>query len=561
MTSECYRSALAKVVADVALPSRYLDIRLVGHGATSVVLRAHDSFLAKDVAIKYLKCELSDRTSIRRFQQEAKMLSAFHLMHLPVVLDFGLSTCGRPFMVMELVEGVSLKQTIRERGALPVELSIEITLQLLIALNHAHERGIVHRDLKSQNIMITWTGDGRPFVKLVDFGLAKSTIDSGFITDIGVAVGTPLYMSPEQACGKTTDERSDIYSLGCVFFEMLTGFTPFQRESITRTINAHISETAPKLHSLRNFHSPVISRLESIVERMLEKDPHDRYENAISVSTELEDLILLSRQSDTRQQYKIIELPQSFAATADVVSSRTQWFRRRPMALLILSLVTIILLSTTICSAFDACEPRTRCHLPMYQLEKYALKVRRHSDKFHIADKTAYALPTTTDRDLRLLNEFREIKHVSLVATNVTGGGLNEIEKLGIESLDLDTLTINQSGFDAIGQMQKLAALRLDYQPYLSGAKLAALKQCKRLSSLSISNTYLSRQAQVEISALQGLTELNLDGVAGMNDDTLRLFQGNLPKLRSLSLKQHGRFSDTAISQFRALRSDVLLRI
>ncbi|MBX9666627.1 MAG: serine/threonine protein kinase [Candidatus Obscuribacterales bacterium] len=408
MKAECGKSALAKTTEYVPLPFRYINVKLIGHGATSVVLRAHDSFLDKDVAIKYMKSELTDNASVRRFQQEAKMMSSFNIMHLPMVLDFGLTDCGRPFMVMELVEGKSLKEIIRDRGPLPVDLSIEIMLQLLTAITHAHERGIVHRDLKSQNVMITWTEDKQPLVKLVDFGLAKSTVDYGFITSIGVAVGTPLYMSPEQACGKTTDERSDIYSLGCVFFEMLTGFTPFQRETITRTINAHISEPAPKLRSLRSLSTPLYSELECIIKKMLEKNPSNRYKNAKSIAEELESLFPSCVESTDQctEQYTAVQPPTMVTSAAAEPKAPSP--KLRPLTILILSLVTIILLSTTICSALDACEPQSTNSVPTFHQDGYNLVPRSHRDKFHIANKTAYALPTANDKDLHFLNDFKK---------------------------------------------------------------------------------------------------------------------------------------------------------
>lgn len=290
---------------EVDLPSRYIDIDQIGQGANCVVVRARDKFLDRQVAIKILKSELTDFNSVRRFQQEAKMMSSFNLKNLPVVLDFGLSAAGRPFMVMELVEGLSLKQTIKELdNQLTVELALEITMQILSALQHAHERGIVHRDLKSQNVMISWTEDGKPLIKVVDFGLAGEINRPMMITECGAALGTPYYMSPEQAQGCSADARSDLYSLGCVMFEMLVGHTPFEKRSAAETLSAHIRETAPALRSsarLKNLNKHALNSLNRLVAKLLEKEPAKRHQCVSDVQDDLE-LVIEQLQTASAEQ-------------------------------------------------------------------------------------------------------------------------------------------------------------------------------------------------------------------------------------------------------------------
>jgi serine/threonine protein kinase len=290
MPLNCVGYSSPALSGEIKLPARYSDISYIGQGASCVVLKAHDSFLDRSVAIKFIKPELNDFTSVRRFQQEAKVMSAFRLNHLPVVLDFGLSPCGRPYMVMELVEGTALSDILAARGTLSVDLTIEITIQMLTALEHAHERGIIHRDLKSHNVMVSWTTEGKPLAKVVDFGLACGINRPGYITAVGAALGTPLYMSPEQAQGKHTDARTDIYSLGCVVFEMLTGATPFVGASMTETLDAHIRTIAPSLGSKAYIENDMLADLECIVAKCLEKDPEKRYRSAAELRSVLFEL-------------------------------------------------------------------------------------------------------------------------------------------------------------------------------------------------------------------------------------------------------------------------------
>lgn len=262
---------------DIMLPGRYENLRRIGSGATSIVYRAHDRFLDLPVAIKCLKSHHSDYHHVRRFQKEAKLMSSLTFVNLPRVFDFGLSHDGHPYMVMELVEGHSLRSIVARRGALNISMSLAIFLQICSALAYAHNHGIAHRDLKLGNIMVTWNTSGAPVVKLVDFGLASTLNQEP--DDLGVAVGTPLYMSPEQAMGRPTDARSDIYSFGCLMFETLTGQAPIKGDSAAETLAMHIGTRAPLLSNHLHLHSQSLQEMEVVIAVALEKEPADRYQS------------------------------------------------------------------------------------------------------------------------------------------------------------------------------------------------------------------------------------------------------------------------------------------
>lgn len=262
---------------DIVLPSRYENLRKVGSGATSIVYRAHDRFLDLPVAIKCLKSHHTDYHHVRRFQKEAKLMSSLSFANLPRVFDFGLSQDGHPYMVMELVVGHSLRSMLARRGAFSVSASLSIFLQICSALAYAHSHGITHRDLKAGNIMVTWNTKGEPVVKLVDFGLASTSNQEP--DESGVAVGTPLYMSPEQAMGRQTDARSDIYSFGCLMFETLTGHPPIKGDSAAETLAMHIGTRAPLLSKHLHMHSQSLQEMEIVIAVALEKEPADRYQS------------------------------------------------------------------------------------------------------------------------------------------------------------------------------------------------------------------------------------------------------------------------------------------
>src|SRR5262249_8925258 len=215
--------------------------KLLGSGGMGHVYLASDSKLKRDVAIKVLPSEFSrDPERLSRFQREAEILASLNHPHIAAIYD--LADFGElRFLVLELIEGDTLASVLQKRGALPVVEALHIAKQICEALEGAHEKGIVHRDLKPANVKIMPDGN----VKVLDFGLARtvqkqlsdSTLSkSRTATGVGIILGTPAYMSPEQAKGQTVDRRSDIFAVGCVLYEMLTGHPAFEGDDTTEIL-------------------------------------------------------------------------------------------------------------------------------------------------------------------------------------------------------------------------------------------------------------------------------------------------------------------------------------
>jgi eukaryotic-like serine/threonine-protein kinase len=251
----------------------------LGAGGMGEVYRARDTRLNRDVAVKLLGGQYSsDPTRLMRFEQEARAVSSLNHPHIVTIFDVGQSA-GGSYIVMELVEGRTLRELL-EGGALPLKKAINIAAQVADGLAKAHSAGIVHRDLKPENIMVSADG----FAKILDFGLAKliplasgatvTVTAAGLATSAGMILGTVGYMSPEQARGKEIDFRSDQFSFGAMFYEMLTGKRPFQRDSAAQTLAAIIQDEAEAVTGL-NAKVPLPVRW--IVERCLAKDPEERY--------------------------------------------------------------------------------------------------------------------------------------------------------------------------------------------------------------------------------------------------------------------------------------------
>lgn len=302
---------------------KYEIIEEVGSGAMGSVYKALQRVIDRYVAIKVLHPELlAKSTNTKRFEHEARAASKLHHPNLIIIHDFGTSPLGRPFIVMDYVEGPSLHDVLTQRGVLSLSLFVEIFSQCCRALSHAHKNGIVHRDLKPSNIRLTQGDDGNILVKILDFGIAKArdstsgTEEQG-LTRTGDVLGSPLYMSPEQCKGETLDGRSDIYSLGCVMYQSITGVLPFVGADSFATMYKHIYEKAAALHVARpdlEFDPEV----ERIIFKALTIDLSQRYDCAESLEIDLQDL---SRSALSKRQAQTASRQDSEAAVGGLAES------------------------------------------------------------------------------------------------------------------------------------------------------------------------------------------------------------------------------------------------
>jgi serine/threonine-protein kinase len=271
---------------------RYEVLGTVGRGGMGVVYRARDRQLDEVVALKVVRSEVlqDDPTLLDRFKQEIKLARRITHRNVLRTHDFG-ETAGTPYISMEYLEGVTLKDLVRNKGALPLGVGLRIAKQVCQGLEAAHQQGVVHRDIKPQNILILpETGD----LKIMDFGIARvSEMQAGAsgLTTAGTVMGTPDYIPPEQAQGNPADFRSDIYSLGVVLFEIFTGAMPFTGDTVMSVVLGHIQKPPPPPRSLNPKLPP---ELEAIILRCLEKQPGRRYQ---SVEDLLKDLVEVSVES------------------------------------------------------------------------------------------------------------------------------------------------------------------------------------------------------------------------------------------------------------------------
>src|SRR5579859_3480824 len=265
-----------------SLPGGYLILELVGIGGMGRVYRAEQTALGRTVAVKIIHPHLvGEENAAARFITEARAASRLNHPHSVGIIDFGKSPDGQLYLVMEFLRGRDLARVNYEEGPLPFRRMIDVLKQTLAALSEAHSESIIHRDLKPENIILEPVRSGGDFVKVVDFGLAKIRADTQqpSITSPGIVCGTPEYMSPEQARGDTLDARSDLYAVGVILYQLLAGRLPFEAESPTQVVLAHLTqpprdprEVAPE----RQIPAPLVA----VVMRALSKDPKDRYQDS-----------------------------------------------------------------------------------------------------------------------------------------------------------------------------------------------------------------------------------------------------------------------------------------
>jgi serine/threonine-protein kinase len=262
------------------ISERYELEELVGTGGMSSVYRAHDRLLERDVALKVLHEQFTaDGDYVERFRREARSVAQLSHPNIVTVIDRG-EQDDRQFIVFEYVAGENLKSLVEREGQLPEDEAIRLALQIARALGFAHEHGLVHRDVKPQNVLLN--GDGQ--AKVTDFGIARSLDVKGGLTQTGTVMGTSDYISPEQARGSRVDAQSDIYSLGAVLYELLTGEVPFTGDNFVAVAMQHINAPPPSVRERRPDVSP---RLDAAIRRAMAKEPSDRFGSMDELCAEL----------------------------------------------------------------------------------------------------------------------------------------------------------------------------------------------------------------------------------------------------------------------------------
>jgi eukaryotic-like serine/threonine-protein kinase len=318
--------ALAQPRVGDVIADRFELEALCGTGGMSSVFRAHDLQLDRLVAIKILLGRYADDGEyVERFRREARAVAQLSHPNIVTVIDRGEDE-GRQYIVFEYVEGENLKELIVRAGRLPVQRAVELALAVADGLAFAHEHGLVHRDVKPQNVLLSSGGE----VKVTDFGIARSLDVEHGVTQTGTVMGTGEYLAPEQASGLPVSPATDVYSLGVVLWELLTGDVPFDGENFVAVALRHVNETLP---SLRERRPDVPPRLAAAVERALQKDPALRFASMDEFARELRACLAAPDADEIEGATAVIPAPVAPPRTRRPIRTRRSW----PIGYLILA--------------------------------------------------------------------------------------------------------------------------------------------------------------------------------------------------------------------------------
>jgi len=472
---------------------KYKIVRFINSGGNGRVYRATDIFRNVDVALKTMIFDEADTKALLRFQSEAKTASKFKHPNIATIYDFGFSG-NTPYLSMEYIEGESLAERLSGNDTLDLEAFCEIFFQLAIAIQHAHKHSIVHRDLKPQNVMISEDADGSLHVKILDFGVAKTLgeidIEAAKLTTTGGVIGSPLYMSPEQASGREVTTESDLYSLGAMMFRSLTGRPPLKAASSIETIMLVASTSPPKIQTIKET---VPTEIANLVDGLLEKEPAARPDIsevviptlkavADSLGTKLETPEEIARGASGKsfnRKYAAI-ISGVLAITFLSASISIFWLLKNPKLFdtkqVELEVINDVETVKPINAIVDLLPPVKESSVKNLHLKIEDFKAP-HSDVINWVntnadDKSLFLIPqpeTVTElrlnktkvETLKALPRFENLKRLYLGETNINNQSLKNITELPLETLDLEDTKVSDEGLKEIAKLRAINFLIL----------------------------------------------------------------------------------------------------
>lgn len=502
--------------------NRYKPLKEIGDGMAGTIYLCRDLVLNKLVAVKTLRSLTSEQ--LVAFQQEAKALSKLSHPGIVQVLDFGATESGDPFMVMEFIEGTNLARMLSDNGALRPDSVIDIMRVLCSALTVAHENGIFHRDLKPSNILIRELKNNTLDAKLVDFGLARVTASGQEVTLFQgrSLLGSPSYMSPELITGAEYDERCEIYSLGCMMFELLTGSCPFSSDTALHTLYLHVNEAPPKLSDIVG--EPVSERLEMVVAHCMEKDPGKRFQTVAELQNAFAPEAVLppatgTINKKTKSKYASIQWGAAIFASLAVFAA----------------LANLVLRSHTPEPVPQESKVKARAK------SKVAKKIKAEAEQS--SESLAHALTgfssigpndetyfggKGSERDIQdAIRSKRWYKNFVFQKAGLTDKVIADVVKLKPWTITMDDcVALTDKSLVEIGSLPRLDRLIMDEAKQITPKGLKALSKCANLEFISLRN-------------------------CNFNDEHMKVLSSFPPALHKLNVSNNPQITSAGIAYFK----------
>jgi len=532
---------LTDVEANVDLESlkdRYDIVTELGRGGMSVVYKARDKTLDRLVALKTLQVRSLSEKQLVQFQAEARALSGLKHKGIMEILDFGITRTGKPYMVLEYIEGIPLSQYIENVGPVPIVMCLSIFSELCEALNHAHNKGVLHRDIKPSNIILVSAGKDGYTPKIIDFGLAVLG-DSQFSTEVDMeTAGSPPYMSPEQIEGKDLDQRSDIYSLGCTLFEALTGKIPYEGATAFETMNLHKTQAIPPLGKIcedPNINYP----LENCVHKALAKKKNDRYQFVIAFQKVLDDLKASALES-ARIRKTMPSLDE------DEVKPKKKF----PVVWVVSGILSFILLGLSYFLVSNEYSKKAkkddRVQIEATELldkhKNYDVKLM-HDDLHHQDD----AIKITQEYLDKIPDTQTDISFRNDIADNGDYSTLKRLKKL--HKLVVSASGAKPENVEQISHLTSLNELFIPANEKLADADFSKIPKLKNLEHLNVEACNLTKKALLPITQIKSLKELNVRMETGFDKEII----SNLQKLPHVYRLEIGGNSNMDIESKKAI--------
>ena len=475
-------------IPQTPLKNKYEFLSVIGAGGAGVIYKARQMPLGRLVAVKMIHSHVMSDVAVKRFQQEAKTISTLSHPNIISVYDFGLSEDNQPFMIMDYVEGTPLSDIVDEMEKLPPDLVRNIACQICDGLAHAHRHGFLHRDLKPSNVMIVTLETGAKVVKILDFGLAKLLFgeeeNEEHLTKAGETVGTPAFMSPEQVMGKGMDQRSDIYSLGCLMYHCLSGDPPFVGETKMETMLMQLNNKPAPINEDED--DPLVPpALEKIVLQLLEKSPAARFQDMLTLKTALESYDRKLFDSSTREETQEKENEE------EDIESETREDQKRRNLVIAICIVAVAITSSAYLVLFQlgffnqqyanmkkvddgdgpgqpelSKKKKKKKKDPFYSdayVDDQFLGLVERRKRERSVDSEGAAI---SDKSLEALHQVRHLEKLILKGSPITDAGLLYLKGLPISDLNLEKTRISDDG------MQTLVALKELQKLYVSDTEI-----------------------------------------------------------------------------------------